>query len=238
MSKRSELRERRSQRQRQQRVVVILGVVGLAIVITALLILQNNAPVGALATAAPATYPQADGNAMGDPSAPVVINEYSDFQCPFCKRFHDDTLALIVRDYVATGKVRFVYHHFPVVDRGTTLGESHLAATAAFCAGQQNRFWEFHDVLFANQTGENIGNFTAPRLEAMVNVIGLDLNAYKECLASGDADRQVRADVAEATGAGLTSTPSFIINGDVLVGAQSYEVFQSSIEAALANVTP
>jgi len=238
MSKRSELRERRSQRQRQQRVVIILGVVGLAIVITALLILQNNAPVGSVATAAPATYPQPDGNAMGDPSAPVVINEYSDFQCPFCKRFHDDTLALIVRDYVATGKVRFVYHHFPVVDRGTTLDESHLAATAAFCAGQQNRFWEFSDVLFANQTGENIGNFTARRLEAMASVVGLDLNAYKECLASGDADRQVRADVAEATGANLTSTPSFIINGDVLVGAQSYEVFQSSIEAALAKVAP
>jgi len=238
MSKRAELRERREQRQRQQRLVVILGVVGVAIVITALLILQNNSPVGAIATAAPGTYPQADGSALGDPAAPVVIDEYSDFQCPFCKRFHDDTLSLIIRDYVSTGKVRFVYHNFPVVDRGSALGESHLAANAAVCAARQNRFWEFHDVLFANQSGENIGNFVSRRLEAMAETAGLDLTAYKECLASGNPETAVRADVAAASEAGLSSTPSFVINGDVLVGAQPYEVFQTSIEAALAKVTP
>ncbi len=238
MSKRAELRERRAQRQRQQRLVVIVGVVGLAIVVTALLILQNNAPVGGIATAAPATYPQADGSAMGDPAAPVVINEYSDFQCPFCKRFHDETLALIVRDYVSQGKVYFVYHHFPVVDRGSSLEESHLAANAAVCAARQNRFWEFHDVLFANQNGENIGTFVSRRLEAMAESAGLDMTAYKDCLANGRPDAVVRADVAAAIDAGLSSTPSFVINGDLLVGAQSYAVFQTSIEAALAKAAP
>lgn len=238
MSKRTELRERREQRGRQRRVLTLLGVGGGAIVIVALLIMQNNAPVGAIATPETGAYPQADGNAMGDPAATVVIDEYSDFQCPYCKRFHDETLSSIVRDYVATGKVRFVYHHFPVVDRGTTLGESHLAADAAVCAARQNLFWPFHDTLFANQTGENIGDFTSRRLEAMAETVGLDMTAYRDCLANGSPDTTVQSDVAAGIGAGLSSTPSFVINGDLLVGAQPYDVFQTSIEAALAKAAP
>jgi protein-disulfide isomerase len=238
MSKRAELRERREQRKRRQRLVIILAVAGGAIAIAALLILQNNAPIGTIATPAPAAYPQTDGSAMGDSAAPVVIEEYSDFQCPFCKRFHDETLPLIVRDYVATGKVYFSYHHFPVVDRGALVGESHLAATAAVCAARQNLFWSFHDTLFANQTGENIGDFTSRRLETMAETVGLDLTGYRDCLANGDPETVVRSDVASGTEAGLTSTPSFVINGDLLVGAQPYEVFQSSIEAALTAATP
>lgn len=237
MSKRADLRERRGLRKRRQRMVVLLGVAGGAIVIAAALILQNNAPIGSIATPASAAYPQPDGNAMGDPSAPVVIEEYSDFQCPFCKRFHDQTLSSIVRDYVTTGKVRFVYRHFPVADRSSA-GESHLAANAAVCAARQNLFWPFHDIVFANAKGENIGDFTSRRLETMAETVGLDLTAYRDCLANGDPETVVRSDVAAGTEAGLTSTPSFVINGDLLVGAQAYEVFQSSIEAALANAAP
>ena len=238
MSKRAEIRERREQRKRQQRLVVLLGVSGLAIVVVALLILQNNAPVGTIVTPVPGAYPQADGNSMGDPSAPVVITEYSDFQCPFCRRFHDDTLPLIVRDYVAQGTVYFTYRHFPVVDRGAPNGESHLAANAAVCAARQNRFWGFHDILFANQTGENIGNFTSRRLEAMAEMLGLDLEAYRECVTSGNPENEVEADRLSATDLGLSSTPSFVINGELLVGAQSYELFQGAIEAAMAQPAP
>jgi protein-disulfide isomerase len=235
MGKRTEIRERREQRKRQQRMVVLLGVSGLAIVVVALLILQNNTPIGSIVTPSAATYPQANGNAMGDPAAPVVIIEYSDFQCPFCKRFHDDSLPLIVRDYVAQGTVYFEYRHFPVVDGGSSSGESHQAAFAAVCAGRQNRFWEFHDLLFANQTGENIGNFTARRLEAMAETLGLDLEAYRECLASGDVENEVNVHRAAALDLGVYSTPSFVINGELIVGAQSYEVFQGAIDAALAQ---
>ena len=238
MSKRAELRERREQRKRRQRLVIILAVAGGAIAIAALLILQNNAPIGTIATPVSASYPQPDGSAMGDSAAPVVIEEYSDFQCPFCRRFHDETLPLIVRDYVATGKVYFSYRHFPVVDRGALVGESHLAATAAVCAARQNLFWPFHDIVFANATGENIGDFTSRRLETMAETVGVDLTAYRDCLANGDPETVVRSDVASGTEAGLSSTPSFVINGDLLVGAQPYEVFQSSIEAALANAAP
>jgi protein-disulfide isomerase len=237
MGKRTQIRERREQRQRQQRTVIVLGITGLAAVIVALLILQNNVPVGSIATPPPGDYPQADGNTIGDPNAPVVIVEYSDFQCPFCRRFHDDTLPSIVRDYVATGKVLFTYRHFPVVDGGTPQGESHLAAYAAVCAAQQNRFWEFHDILFANQTGENIGNYTARRLEVMAESVGLDMAGYRSCFASGEPGTAVRADQADGTEAGITSTPSFLINGQLLRGAQPYEVFQNAIEAMLAQTT-
>lgn len=235
MGKRTQIRERREQQRRQRQVVILLGISGLAILIVALLILQNNTPIGTIATPAPGAYPMADGNAIGDPAAPVTIIEYSDFQCPYCKRFHDETLALIVRDYVATGKVRFLYRHFPVVDGGASNGESHLAANAAVCAAQQNRFWEFHDMLFANQTGENIGNFTSRRLDAMAEMMGLDMTAFGACLASGDPEQAVNADRLEGIDAGIYSTPSFVINGEVVVGAQPYEVFQNAIEAVLAQ---
>lgn len=237
MGRRTAIRERREQRKRQRQWVVVLAVTGVALVVVALLILQNNQPAGSIATPAPATYPQADGHAMGDPSAPVVITEYSDFQCPFCRRFHDETLPLLVRDYVAQGTVYFTYRHFPVVDGGLG-GESHRAANAAVCAARQNRFWEYHDILFANQTGENIGNFTANRLTAMAETIGMDMAAFEECLASGTADDEVEIDKASAIDLGMNSTPSFVINGQVVTGAQPYEVFQSAIEAALTQPAP
>ncbi len=234
MPRRSELRHRRAQRQRQQRVVWALVIAGVVLVAAFLVLLPGLTPVGEIVLATPVVYPSPDDHAMGDPRAPVVIQEFSDFQCPFCKRFHDETLQQIVDEYVRTGKVYFIYRHFPVVDQNDAKQESHAAATAAVCAGRQNRFWNYHDVLFANQTAENIGDFSDRRLRAMAEKLGLDVDAFDQCFASADARAAVSADDLLAKQSGLTSTPSFLINGKPLIGAQAFETFQQAIEAELA----
>ena len=183
----------------------------------------------------PLEYPSPDDHSIGDPNAPVVIEEYGDFQCPFCRRFHDETLPQIVDAYVDTGQVYFIYRHFPVVDGNDPAQESHAAAAAAVCAGRQNRFWDYHDVLFANQTGENIGDFSDPRLQAMAKQLGLDMDAFDACDRTADAPASVLADSLLAQQNGVNATPSFLINGELLVGAQPFEAFQQAIEAELGG---
>ncbi len=235
MSTRIEFRERRAQRRRQQRITVALVIAGIVLVAAFVVLLPTLAPIGDVVVPEPFAYPSPDDHAIGDPEAPVRIEEFSDFQCPFCKRFHDETLPQIVEEYVRTGKVYFVYRHFPVVDQRDPRQESHAAAGAAVCAGRQNRFWDYHDVLFANHTGENIGDFTERRLQGMAEVLGLDMPSFNACLTSEDAQAAVTADAVLAVQSGLNSTPSFLINGTPVIGAQSFEVFQQTIEAVLAG---
>lgn len=174
MSRRTEVREKRLRQRRRNTTIVLAVITGVALIITAFLIAQNNKPVGEIVAPEPQTYAQVSGQSIGDPNAPVKIDEYSDFQCPYCGVFGRETFPLILRDYVQTGLVYFTFHNFPVVDGGSATKESTHAAMASVCAAQQGKFFEFHDVLFANQTGENIGDFTEKRLYAMAEMSGLD----------------------------------------------------------------
>ena len=235
MRTKADFRERRAQRRRRDRVTYALIIAGVILLVGFVVLLPSLAPVGDVTMPTAYDYPSPDDHAMGDPNAPVVLEEYSDFQCPFCRRFHDETLPQIVDEYVRTGKVYFVFRHFPVVDRNDPAQESHAAATAAICAGRQNRFWDYHDILFANQNGENIGDYTERRLEVMAEELGLDMEAFSDCYASADARAAVAADALFATQKGLSSTPSFLINGRAVIGAQAFEIFQQAIEAELAG---
>jgi protein-disulfide isomerase len=141
--------------------------------------------------------------------------------------------------YVATGKVYFVYRSF-----GDWIGpESGAAAEAAYCAGEQNKFWEMHDIIFANQTGENVGNYTNRRLIAFAEKIGLDTGAFRSCLNAGTYKDRINKDFTDGRAANLDSTPSFVltytVNGETktenIVGALPFSEFQSKIDAALAQ---
>jgi protein-disulfide isomerase len=235
MRTKADFRERRAQRRRRDRLTYALIIAGIILLVGFVVLLPSLAPVGNVTVPPAYDYPSPDDHAIGDPNAPVVVEEFSDFQCPFCRRFHDETLPQIVDEYVRTGKVYFVFRHFPVVDRNDPAQESHAAATAAICAGRQNRFWDYHDILFANQNGENIGDYTERRLQAMAEELGLDMGAFNDCYASPDARAAVAADALLATQKGLSSTPSFLINGRAVIGAQAFEVFQQAIEAELAG---
>jgi protein-disulfide isomerase len=234
MSRRTEIRDQRLRQRRRTTSITLLVIVGVALITTAFLIAQNNRPVGAIATPAPRAYGQTDGQSIGDPNAPVKIEEFSDFQCPYCRVFHEETFPKILRDYVETGMVYFTYRNFPIVDGRSATKESTNAAKASVCAAQQGKFFEFHDLLFANQTGENIGDFAQRRLYAMADVAGLEANAFDACYRDSATTDTVDQDKAAGLRAGVESTPSFLINGVPFLGAQPYSEFQAAINAALA----
>jgi protein-disulfide isomerase len=245
MSKRQELREKRVRQKRNSRIIAIALISLGALAIAFLLIYPNLKPVGVIATVEPNPRPQADKNAMGDPNAPVKIVEYSDFQCPYCRQFWEETEAQIVENYVKTGKVYFTYRSMGnFVSRNSTDTESQDAAHAAYCAGDQNKFWEYHDILFTNWNGENQGAFERKRLDAFAQTLGLDMTAFKACMDSGKYMDRVNQDAVDGEKAITTApnydgsgygTPSFIINGKLIGGALPFDVFQQEIEAALAT---
>lgn len=238
-SKRQQLREKRQREQQRSRFISIGAVVLGALIIVILLIYPNLKPIN-VANAATFERPEADFNTTGAPDAPITITEYSDFQCPYCKRFVDETERQLVTNYAASGKLRFVYRSF-----GLFIGpESQAAAEAAYCAGDQGQFWQFHDVLFANHTGENVGDYTSRKLEAFANSLGLDMNAFNSCVSSNKYADRVTQDGIDGQAAGIQATPSFVmsyvVNGQtktqLIEGAQPFSAFQSAIEAALTEM--
>ena len=174
-------------------------------------------------------YPLVDDNKMGDPDAPVKIVLYSDFLCVYCMHHWDETEPEIIERYVETGKVYYEYRSF-----GDFLGpQSATAAEAAYCASDQEKFWEYHDILFLNWTGEGTGDFSLNRLKGYADAIDLDVKAFSDCLAEGNYKSWLDRDVTNANADGVRATPTFIINGKLIEGAQPFSVFQIEIEAAL-----
>jgi protein-disulfide isomerase len=252
-SKRQERRERkRRQQQRQQRsqrlITIGLIVLGAALIMFAVIWPQLR-PVAEIVAADAGPYPNADDNSMGDPNAPITIEEYSDFQCPFCQRFHDETEPLLRQYYVDTGKVRFIYRSMGnfVSDniaraQGTPAKtESQDSALAAYCAGEQNKFWEMKAHIYANVLGEDVGSFTGKRLKAIAETAGLDSNEFNTCYDGGTYLERTQQDQQDGQAAGINGTPGFLVtytvNGEtrtrLIEGAQPFTVFQQELEAAL-----
>lgn len=165
-----------------------------------------------------------ENNVLGSANATVTIIEYSDFQCPFCGRFFEDTEPLIISQYVDSGKVKFVYRHYPLPNHQY----AQKAAEASECASDQGKFWEYHNLIFKNQNSLNKG-----ALKQHASSIGLDREKFDSCLASGVMASRVRNDLDAGNAAGVSSTPSFFINGKQLVGAQPFSAFANAIEQNL-----
>lgn len=164
----------------------------------------------------------------GDPKAKVTVTEFADFQCPFCGRFHTDAYLPIVKDYVDTGKVKFVYKQLAILGK-----ESTDAANASLCAKEQNKFWEYFDYLYTHQQGENQGAFSPDNLKKFAAELGLNISQFNTCLDDQKYNDQVQADIAEATRLGFNSTPSIAVGKTPIIGAQPYAQFKAAIEAEL-----
>ncbi len=156
---------------------------------------------------------------FGPPNAKVTIVEFSDFQCPYCKMFKDNTLAQLKQAY--GDRVRFVFRDFPL---DSIHPYARQAAEAAQCAHEQGKFWEYHDVLFANQQA-----LTIPDLKRYAQQLGLDTRRFNDCVDSHKYQASVEADVQEGNRLHVSGTPTFFINGQALVGAQPFEAFRSAI---------
>lgn len=167
-------------------------------------------------------------NTMGDPNAPVHIIEYGDFQCPFCLKFWSETEPQLIEEYVNTGKVYFEFRSFPFLGP-----ESVLAAEGAYCAGDQNKFWEYHDTLFTNWTGENVGDFTQDKLIKYAKALDLNMTEFESCLSEGKHKGTLEQDQAQADADGVHATPTLLINGFKVEGAQPFDILKNLIEQAL-----
>jgi len=172
--------------------------------------------------------PIGDAPTLGPADAPITLIELSDYQCPYCKRWFDDVYPQLMKDY--TGKIRFVYKDFPLYG---VHPEAEAAAEAAHCAAEQTDYWKYHDKLFAGQS--DLGEAA---YKQFAQELGLDLTKFEDCLSSHRYQDTIRAEYQFAADLGVTSTPTFFINGLALVGAQPYEVFKQVIDKELAGEIP
>lgn len=177
----------------------------------------------------------ANGNLpyLGNKNAKVVMVDFSDFECPFCKKYFDETYAQIKKDYIDTGKIVYYYRHFPLSFHPA----AKPAAIASECANEQGKFWEFHDLVFKEQakiTGQTPEG-TTQALKAFAASLNLNASQFGSCLSSEKYKDNVEKDTKEGEAAGVNGTPTFFVNGMSLVGAQPYSAFQTLIDQELAK---
>ena len=164
----------------------------------------------------------------GSASAPVTVYEMSDFQCPFCKRHVDQTFPVLEREYVATGKVRWVFINYPL----TSIHPNAVpAAELAMCAGRQGKFWEAHHLVFRTQKVWAPLKDPGPFLASLVDSLGLSRTAVLPCLEQGQTRKEIQTDAEGSARAGAQSTPSFYIEGGLMVGAQPIEIFRQVLDS-------
>lgn len=171
----------------------------------------------------PATVQLEPAAVLGSDDARITIIEFSDYQCPYCKRYVDEAFAQILRSYVESGQVRYLFADFPLAQLHP---QASKAAEAARCAGDQDAYWEMHDRLFATQDDWSGKAEPITFFVALGSELGLDTDALRDCLETGRYAADVVANRAEGQALGVTGTPSFFINGYPLAGAKSAELFE------------
>ena len=181
----------------------------------------------------PASVTLGDDPVLGNAQAPVAVVEFSEFECPFCRRFHEQTFSKLKETYVATGKVRYVFRDFPLPMHA----QAKAAAVAAHCAARQDAFWPMHDALFENQ--QRLGPELFPELARR---LGLDGESFLACLSQPEAQKEVEGDIAYGQGVGVQGTPTFfigrlkegqLVNPQRLTGAQPFSAFSEAIDTLL-----
>jgi protein-disulfide isomerase len=188
-------------------------------------------PLAHLAGQAAAPDPLA-GRIKGSPAARVTVYEMSDFQCPYCRQFALETFPVLDSAYVATGKVRWAFINFPL----TSIHQNAVAAAEiALCAAKQNKFWPVHDLLYRHQAVWAPLKEPAAFLLSLADSAQLSKPALLACAKAPATDEEVRADAEGASRAGAESTPTFYVEGGLLVGAQPLPVFRQVLDSVVAS---
>lgn len=167
---------------------------------------------------------------LGSPSAKLWVIEVSDFQCPYCKQWHDDAYPMLIKDYVKTGKVRLAYVNFPL----SMHQNAHAAATAAMCAGAQGKFWPMHDALFASQGKWETEQNPSTTFDSLAKSLGVDVASYHSCLSSPAIAALIAGDQNRAQRGGVGSTPSFWVGSKMIEGAVPASEMRAAVDQALA----
>ncbi|MEK7595628.1 MAG: DsbA family protein [Patescibacteria group bacterium] len=172
-----------------------------------------------------------DDPILGNKDAKVTIIEFSDFQCPFCKRLFDAAVVNIKKDYIDTGKARLVFRDFPL----SFHPNAEISAIAGECADEQGKFWNFHDMLFTKQDDWS----PLPKDDAKskfgeyAQSLGMNVGSFNNCVSSEKYKDEVQKDSNDGSASGVSGTPTLFINGKTIVGAQPYETIKAAIEEAL-----
>jgi|SRR5688572_12190811 len=189
-------------------------------------------PAAAAAPADPSVTAADKGRIDGDTAAKTWVIIASDFQCPFCKQWHDETYKPFIDQYVRSGKVKVAFINYPIE---SIHPNAVITAEGAMCAGAQNKFWQYHTGLFNTQA--QWARMTDPRpvLDSLARSVGVDTAEWSKCVDSKRMVPLIRADRDRAAAAGVGSTPSFIIGDQIIQGAQPLDDMRPAIDAAIAK---
>jgi len=199
-----------------------------------------NAPTATEEPTGPVKVSLDDDPVLGNPNAPVTIVEFSDYECPFCKRHYDQTHAQLKKNYIDSGKVKLVFRDLPLSFHDPMATTEAVAANCAKDQGGDAAYYKMHDVMFEKTTSNGNG-LTKEQLNTFAGEQGLNVENFKSCVDSEKFKEEVSKDLADAGAAGATGTPSFVIGkstgqeieGKLIVGAQPYAAFQSEIDSLL-----
>jgi protein-disulfide isomerase len=182
-----------------------------------------------------------DDPILGDKNAPVTLIEFSDYECPFCKRHFEQTHQELVKKYIDTGKVKLVFRDFPLSFHGPMASKEAIAASCAKDQGGDKKYFEFHDEIFKRTTSNGNGLDDA-KIQTIASDLKLNINTFTSCLSNTAKADEVKKDIADGSAAGASGTPTFLvgkstsdgkIDGDLLVGAQPFAAFQAVIDPLL-----
>ncbi len=216
-----------------------------AVVVGAVLVVLATRPAAAptnALTLPPGVYSadQTSGASLGSKSAPVVIQIYADFQCPACRQLITQGLPRLVADFVTPGVVRLEAQDVDFLGSGAA-NESLELAAGAYCAAQQNRYWQYHDLVFWNQGRENRGDHSTAFITRVADQAGVDDAAWASCFQRTDIRQPIADRSSSALAQGIDSTPTLIVNGQKIVGVPDYGQLSSLITqlaAAVASPRP
>jgi protein-disulfide isomerase len=223
----------------QSPLVIITGaavLIGIAIIAFAS---RPSAPSGDSLVEPPTSY-AADlvhGTVLGSATAPVVIQLYSDFQCPACKQFVTQQLPTLVNEFVKPGILRIEAHDIDVIGKGSP-NESVELAVGAACAAEQGRYWQFHDLVFWNQGRENKGDHSAAFIASIATAAEVDRAAWDTCITRTDLHTAVDTATRAALSAGINSTPTLVINGQAVAGVPDFAKLEALIQQLAAAASP
>jgi len=233
------MRDARLRKERQQRLFLIVG----AVVIVAVLggaiaynAVQANKTASTFTRITPGSYPSAKGLTLGDPNAKVRIDVFEDFKCSACQSFTLSTEPQVLQQLVDTGQAYYVFHNYPFLDNNAAIKESDLAANAAMCAAEQERFWDFQTLVFTN-FNHVVGEYTNQRMEAFADSLGLNSQQFTSCLEANKYQSKINEDIALAEQMNISGTPSvFVNNQPVAPGyAPTFEQIRDAVLAALGG---
>jgi protein-disulfide isomerase len=182
-----------------------------------------------------------DDPILGDKNAPVTLIEFSDYECPFCKRHFEQTHQELVKKYIDTGKVKLVFRDFPLSFHEPMASKEAIAASCAKDQGGDKKYFEFHDEIFKRTTSNGNGLDDA-KIQTIASDLKLNINTFTSCLSNTAKADEVKKDIADGSAAGASGTPTFLvgkstsdgkIDGDLLVGAQPFAAFQAVIDPLL-----